>query len=449
MDTTPLCAPKASPGTRCTWHVDDVDWTPLTGLFIQKAGYKTVVPPEFTGGAYSIELTTVGPGGSSPTHVEPWAHVFYVLAGHGEVTVEDEIKEVVPGSVSPIAAGQAHSFRNLGETPLDMLVIYHPPRKRKPISKPDRLTVRIESMAREANGVMSLELVATGSEPLPEFDPGAHIDLYLPGGLARSYSLCGQTPGRYRLGIQRDRNSRGGSNYIHDELRVGASLEISTPRNNFPLDETAEQSLFVAGGIGITPILSMLCRMRTLGRSVSLLYAARTRADAAFIDELNALGIPITWHFDDEAGTPPDIEAFLLSGAEHAQYYACGPSGMLDTFEQLCIATGRLNIHVERFHARTQDAMQNPQEKYLVRLEKSGIDIEVKPGQKLLDAILQVGVALPHSCREGVCGTCRTRVLEGRPDHKDSVLNHAQRDDGSVMMPCVSGSLAPRLVLDL
>lgn len=118
---------KAAP---VTWHVDDIDWTPLTGLFIQKAGYKTVVPPEFTNNAYSIELTTVGAGGSSPTHVEPWAHVFYVLSGKGEVTIEGEVTQVRAGSVSPISAGQAHSFRNTGADSLEMLVIYHPPRKR-------------------------------------------------------------------------------------------------------------------------------------------------------------------------------------------------------------------------------------------------------------------------------------------------------------------------------
>ncbi|WP_157787573.1 cupin domain-containing protein [Pusillimonas noertemannii] len=129
--TTSNAQPTAENPARVTWHVDDVDWTPLTGLFIQKAGYKTVVPPEFSNGAYSIELTTVGAGGSSPTHKEPWAHVFYVLSGQGEVTVEDEVKQVRAGSVSPISAGQAHSFRNTGPQPLEMLVIYHPPRKRK------------------------------------------------------------------------------------------------------------------------------------------------------------------------------------------------------------------------------------------------------------------------------------------------------------------------------
>ncbi|TFL10460.1 cupin domain-containing protein [Pusillimonas noertemannii] len=123
--------PAVKDAASITWHTDDIDWTPLTGLFIQKAGYKTVVPPEFSNGAYSIELTTVGAGGSSPTHKEPWAHVFYVLSGHGEVTVEDEVQEVRAGSVSPISAGQAHSFRNIGDQALEMLVIYHPPRKRK------------------------------------------------------------------------------------------------------------------------------------------------------------------------------------------------------------------------------------------------------------------------------------------------------------------------------
>src|SRR5262249_39125642 len=162
--------------------VDDVDWVPLTGLFIRKAGYKTVVPPEFTSDAYSIELTTIGVGGSSPTHVEPWAHVFYVVSGHGEVTVDDEVQQVRAGSVSPIAAGQPHAFCVLGNEPLEMLVIYHPPRKRaaqKSVPS-DKMSVRIVQMRSEADHVVSIELASHDGSPLPAYEPGAHIDLHLP-----------------------------------------------------------------------------------------------------------------------------------------------------------------------------------------------------------------------------------------------------------------------------
>lgn len=432
-----------------TWHVDDVDWTPLTGLFIQKAGYKTVIAPEFTDNAYSIELTTVGPGGFSPTHVEPWAHVFYVLSGHGEVTVEDEVKEVRPGSVSPISAGQAHSFRNLGSGALEMLVIYHPPRVRKPAPASDRLLVVVERMALEADGVMSIELAARDGTDLPAFDPGSHVDLYLANGAVRSYSLCGYSPDRYRVAVSRDRASRGGSVFIHDTLRVGAALEISRPRNNFPLTEDAGHSVFIAGGIGITPLLSMVRRLAQLGRSAELIYAARSRREAAFAREVESLGVPVTWHFNDEQGGSPELESILRTRKKDAHFYACGPAAMLDAFEDLCAKLDLPNFHLERFTAGSTDVPSKASSPYTVQLAKSNRSIEVQGDRSLLDTLLAAGVDVPHSCKQGVCGTCKTRVLAGDPDHRDSVLTDEERRNGSVMTPCVSGCMTRELVLDL
>lgn len=434
-----------------TWHVDDVDWVPLTGLFIRKAGYKTVVPPEFTSDAYSIELTTVGTGGTSPTHVEPWAHVFFVLSGRGEVIVEDEVKEVRPGSVSPIAAGQPHSFRTLGDAPLEMLVIYHPPRKRTPPAEvgTELLKVRVRQMRMEADNVISIELESQDGATLPAYEAGSHIDMHLPNEVVRSYSLCGDTPGRYRIGVLKDRASRGGSAYVHEHLRPGAVLDISRPRCNFSLREDAGKSVFIAGGIGITPILGMLRRLVQLGRTAELIYAARSRTEAAFMAEAEAIGVPVTWHFDDERGGPPDLRAILGEKSADAHFYACGPAPMLDAFETLCEELGRTNCHIERFSAAPRAASIEGRSEYKVTLAKSGRSFDICDGHSILDTLLDAGMDVPHSCKQGLCGACQTTVLQGEPDHRDSILGAEQRIAGNAMMICVSGCRTGELVLDL
>ncbi len=429
-----------------TWHVDDRPWTPLTGLFIRKAGYKTVIPPEFTNDAYSIELTTVGPGGSSPTHVEPWAHVFYVLSGRGEVTVEDEVREVHAGSVSPISAGQPHSFRTLGDEPLEMLVIYHPPRKRVP--QTERLSVCVRQLRHEADGVISVELTSPDGADLPAYEPGAHIDLYLPSGMVRSYSLCGTAPGRYQIGVLKDRASRGGSVYVHEQLRVGAAIEISRPRNNFPLQEGAAHSVFVAGGIGITPILGMLRRLRQLGRSAELIYVARSRKATAFVAEIEAIGVPVTWHFDDEQGGPPDLKALLSGRSADTHFYACGPSPVLDAFVSHCEALHYQQVHIERFAAAGKPAAADARAEFRVALARTGKTLDVRAGNTILDTLLDAGVAVPHGCKAGNCGACKTTVLRGTPDHRDAVLTQAERA-ANLMTVCVSGCRSDELVLDL
>jgi vanillate O-demethylase ferredoxin subunit len=317
------------------------------------------------------------------------------------------------------------------------------------MSNSQQIVVRVQSMRFEANGIVSVELVSPQGAELPAFGAGAHIDLHLPNGVVRSYSLWNspQERHRYVIGVLHDRNSRGGSRYVHEQLRVGATITIGAPRNNFPLDETAAHTVLIAGGIGITPIYGMLNELRRLGKSVELLYCARSRAEAAFVDGL--LGSDgVQAHFDDEAGGPPDLRAYLGARPAGAHFYCCGPTPMLGAFEQTCEALGLPNVHIERFApAEPVVAMQGSE--YECHLARSQKMVLVPTGKSLLDALLEAGVDVDHSCREGVCGSCETRVVDGVPDHRDGVLTKAERESGKTMMVCVSGCKGRRLVLDL
>ncbi|VVE51341.1 ferredoxin [Pandoraea pneumonica] len=319
------------------------------------------------------------------------------------------------------------------------------------------LSAMVRTLRYEAAGIMSIELVpaavgGASAPTFPDFTPGAHIDLHLPSGLVRSYSLV-NAPGeanRYVLGILADPKSRGGSRFIHDNFRVGMTLDISAPRNHFELDESAAHTVLVAGGIGVTPILCMYRRLRSLGRSVKLLYCARTAPQAAFIDEISALGGDITYHFDDQqGGKPASLTSFLAGQPAGTHAYCCGPGVMLDAFEAACAEAGIANVHIERFAAAPDAPPPATSEGYVVKLAKSGKEIAVPAGATLLDTLLAAGIDAEHSCMEGVCGACETRVLEGCPDHRDSVLSAGERAENKVMMICVSGCKGDRLTLDL
>lgn len=314
------------------------------------------------------------------------------------------------------------------------------------------LTLRLEAMRREADGVLSLELARPDGGPLPQAEAGAHIDLHLPNGMARSYSLVTPrcAPRAYVVAVQLDRASRGGSLYIHQQLRVGAELPASAPRNHFRLEESAGQTVLIAGGIGITPIYSMYARMRGLGRPVSLLYCARAREQAALADDIARGGQPIDWHIDAEAGCPPKLAGFLERFPADSHFYCCGPGPMLDSFEQICADLALPHVHIERFAAKpAAQADAAERAPYEVVLAQSGRKLNVAAGQSLLDALLAHGVKVDCSCREGICGACETRVLDGEPEHRDSVLSPAERRAGNTMMICVSGCKSRQLVLDL
>lgn len=311
----------------------------------------------------------------------------------------------------------------------------------------------VHTLRHEADDIISVELRPVGGGSFPAFEAGSHIDLHLPNGLIRSYSLfndSGETH-RYVVGVLKDKASRGGSRCVHEQLRVGMRLTISAPRNNFPLHEDASHSVLVAGGIGITPVLCMGKRLKTLGRSFEFLYCARSRASAAFVAEVEALGVPVTWHFDDEQGGPPDLQALLGRRAPAAteHYYACGPTVMLDNFEKTAARLGHTQAHIERFAAVEVAASVDARQSFTVELRRSGQTFEVTPDKTLHQCLIELKADVPFSCEEGICGSCETRVLEGVPDHRDSVLTAAEQARNEVMMVCVSGCKSSRLVLDV
>jgi ferredoxin-NADP reductase len=220
------------------------------------------------------------------------------------------------------------------------------------------LNALVHTMRYEADGIVSVEFrPATPAVDFPAFEAGSHIDLHLPNGLVRSYSLCNPSSDRQRyvVGVLNDRKSRGGSRYVHQQLRVGMTLPISAPRNNFKLQEGAGRSVLVAGGIGVTPIWSMLQRLVAIGQPVELVYCARTRKEAAFCDAIEALAkekqVQLGWHFDDEKGAPPQLAELLAGKGADSHYYCCGPTPMLDAFEKSCEQLGYANAHIERFAA--------------------------------------------------------------------------------------------------
>ncbi len=318
------------------------------------------------------------------------------------------------------------------------------------MSTSQSLTLRVQAMRFEARGIVSVELRDPDGRELPAYAPGAHIDLHLGNGLVRSYSLCGvpEVRDRYVVGVLLDRASRGGSRYVHEQLRVGSTLTVAAPRNHFALEEGAAHTVLVAGGIGVTPIVCMARRLHELGRSFTLLYCARSRAEAAFADELAAYGDAVRMHFDDEAGSPPDLPALLAGQAATTHFYCCGPGPMLNAFEAACAAHGYPEVHIERFAADPSVAAVQDGE-YTVALASTGSELKVPAGKSLLDALLEAGIAVEHSCKEGVCGSCETRVLEGIPEHRDGVLSKSERESNQTMMVCVSGCKGKRLVLDL
>ena len=317
------------------------------------------------------------------------------------------------------------------------------------------LNALVHTMRFEAEGIISIELrPATPDVEFPPFEAGSHVDLHLANGLVRSYSLCNSDAdrGRYVIGVLNDRKSRGGSRYVHQQLRVGMTLPISVPRNNFKLDETAAHSVLVAGGIGVTPLFSMLQRLTAQGLSVEVVYCARTRKEAAFCDAIAALcadkGVALSWHFDEQAGGPPKLSELLAGKGADSHYYCCGPTPMLDSFEKSCETLGYANVHIERFAAVHVEAPAAVPA-FTVQCVRSGKTVEVPPGKSILDSLIDAGLKPDHSCKEGVCGACETKVIDGLIEHRDGVLSKKEREAGKTMMICVSSCKSPRLVLDM
>lgn len=298
-----------------------------------------------------------------------------------------------------------------------------------------------------ADDVVAVTVGSPGRR-LPDWTPGAHVDLVLPTGVTRQYSLCGDRwdTSRYRIGVLREAGGRGGSSYVHDGLAIGDEAAVGGPRNAFPM-VPSRRYLFVAGGIGITPLLPMIVQANLLGADWRLLYTGRRRSSMAFLDELAVHRDRVHVHPRAEAG-PADLPAFLGRARADTKVYCCGPERLLDEVSAACASWPPHTLRTERFVAGqlTTPARTAPFE---VKLHRSDTTVIVPPGLSVLDAMARVGVEVLSSCRQGTCGTCETTVLGGVPDHRDSVLDENERAAGDCMFICVSRAATDRLVLDL
>jgi ferredoxin-NADP reductase len=312
----------------------------------------------------------------------------------------------------------------------------------------DVATLRVSSKDVQADGVLTLELTAPSGGRLRDWTPGSHIDVVLPNGLTRQYSLCGDRwdPFTYRVGVLREPESRGGSSHVHDHLQVGDLVGVGGPRNNFPL-VPSERYLFVAGGIGITPILPMVRQAEMLGADWRLLYGGRQRGSMAFLGELERYGDRVLVRPQDEYGLL-DLAGFLGEPRDGVRIYACGPGPLLAAMERTCAPWPPHALRTERFVA---DEAGAPARKapFEVELARSGKAVTVTPDKTVLEALNDIGVEVLSSCRRGICGTCETTVLAGRPDHRDALLDDDEREANDCMYVCVSRSRDERLVLDL
>ncbi len=308
------------------------------------------------------------------------------------------------------------------------------------------IEVIVRRISYETPTVLSYDLRPVDGGPLPSFHPGAHIDVHLPDGLVRQYSLIG-TPDAadYRIAVALDRATRGGSRWLHAHARPGDRIRISPPRSTFQLVDTASPSILIAGGIGITPLLAMARQLQAAGADWTLHHAVRSRGECVLFDELSTLGDNVRLHVDSENDGLLDIARIVAQAAPYAQLYCCGPAPMLQVFLEAASSRDPSTVHSECFTPTLPAADDGS---FTVVLNKSGLSIQVGADQTILDALEQAGVHAPSSCRNGVCGTCETRVLEGVPDHRDKVLSDTERAAGNTMMICCSRATTALLRLD-
>jgi vanillate O-demethylase ferredoxin subunit len=315
------------------------------------------------------------------------------------------------------------------------------------------IEVHVTARNDEALDICSYELASVDGQPLPAFTAGAHIDVHLPDGLVRQYSLCNHPEERHRylIGVLRDPASRGGSRSLHEQIQPGIRLLISEPRNLFTLAPQASRSLLFAGGIGITPILCMAEHLAQSGAAFALHYCARSRDRAAFVERLqqSPFADRVFLHFDEEPATALDAARVLASSDQDQHLYVCGPGGFMQHILDTAKAQGwqESNLHREYFAAAPADTSADG--RFSVKLARSGQVFEVPADMSVVQVLESHGVEVPISCEQGICGTCLTRVLEGVPDHRDMFLTEAEQACNDQFTPCCSRSRTPLLVLDL
>jgi ferredoxin-NADP reductase len=299
-----------------------------------------------------------------------------------------------------------------------------------------------------ADGVVRLTLRTADGADFPLWSPGAHIDVSLPGGIIRQYSLCGERADRsqVQVAILNEPKSRGGSKYIHESLEEGADLWIRGPRNHFEF-VSAPTVIFIAGGIGITPIIPMLAQAQQLGVDWHLYYGGRTEKSMAFTDELVATyGERVTLWPEDQKGLI-DLPAILGTPAERTKIYACGPGPLLNAVEERAKPWPARTLYTERFVAKDLGSVTNGA--FEIELTLAGRTLTVPADKTILETIEDAGISVLSSCQEGTCGTCETTIVEGEADHRDSLLTDEEKESNESLFICVSRAKSARLVLEI
>ncbi|GLC97789.1 iron-sulfur protein [Cupriavidus sp. TA19] len=330
--------------------------------------------------------------------------------------------------------------------------------------RPNSLKVRVRSITYEGDDINAYEVVPFDGEQLPKFDPGAHVDLYFRDGRVRQYSLCNdpRERNRYVFAVQRDLKGRGGSKAIFEKIHVGRTLVISEPRNNFPIVSDAKRYIFIAGGIGITPIVAMVKFLVRSGADFELHYCTRTSERTAFRDELASLGGPERVKFYHDGGHPEkgaNLTEILREHEPATHLYLCGPAGFLKAARHAASHWPQENVHYESFSPPLGDLYSsafNSDEAsndcaipvgFEVKVASTGESWSVPPDKTILEVLRAHGHEVPSSCETGLCGTCKVRFLEGEPDHRDYILNDEEKRDN--LLVCCSRSKSSVLVLDI
>lgn len=319
--------------------------------------------------------------------------------------------------------------------------------------------LRVTQMTYEAEGVLSLQLRRIDSdEPLPAWAPGAHIDIYVPDGSTRQYSLCGDPEdlSSWQIAVLRETEGRGGSAYVHDQLRVGQRLLVTRPKHNFKLEDASHHTL-IAGGVGITPIMAMAEHLARHDKPFHLTYGGRSRSSMAFRDRLVALGDRVTFLAEDQDGRP-DLDAIMKNVPDGGLVYVCGPVGLLTAVQAAAQAAHGADSDLVRFELFSRAGLDLPaptdgpdtiSDTYELVLARSGRTLHLQPEVNILETVLELGLEVENDCRDGICGSCVTPILSGTVDHRDLVLTKREQKAMDQMMVCVSRPTCLRLELDL
>lgn len=414
------------------------------------------------------EIVCYEPGQSTASHYHPVQdEIWVVLEGYGEISVGEESLAVEPTSMILIPAGIRHSVTAREDSRMVLLFIKSPGMpEAAPFAAANaalaqagaslpgpKLRLEVTDVQAEARDVLQVELRAPDNAELPAFEPGAHVAVDLPNGMIRQYSLSNdwRERDRYVLGVARAAQSKGGSLFVHQALRRGMTLSVGTPRNGFPLDPSAAQYLFLAGGIGITPILAMIRWCEAHGRPWRLAYAVRSAQRAAFLETLNAIGGgSVHLHADDRQSGIFDPVPWLAGSPQGEHVYCCGPAPMMAAVKAAASHRDPATVHFEYFNAPSGDVAAFAEKKpFTIELRRSGRSLSVPADKSILEILEQNGVSVVSYCREGTCRTCETGVCDGAVEHRDFCLTPEEQEKGKTMVVCVSRAKSERLVLDL